>query len=43
MVDRNVLKDIGITSVGRQLEIIQAFKQLSQMQGKWKITLQIHC
>lgn len=33
MVDRQVLKDIGITSVGRQLEIIQAFQEVIQPAG----------
>lgn len=34
MVDRNVLKDIDIRSVGRQLEIIETLKQVTKSQGK---------
>ena len=29
IIDREVLRDIGIKSVGRQLEILQSLKQLS--------------
>ena len=35
MVDRNLLKDIGFTSVERQPEIIETFEQLTQSQGRW--------
>lgn len=35
MVDRNLLKDIGITSVEIQPEIIETFEQLTQSQGRW--------
>ena len=34
MVDRQVLKDIGITSVGRQLEIIHVFQEVIQPASK---------
>ena len=34
MVDRNLLKDIGITSVERQPETIETFEQLTQSQGR---------
>ena len=30
IIDREVLRDIGIKSVGRQLEILQSLKQLIQ-------------
>ena len=35
MVDRNLLKDIGFTSVEKQPEIIETFEQLTQSQGRW--------
>lgn len=35
MVDRNLLKDIGITSVEIQPEIIETFEQMTQSQGRW--------
>ena len=35
MVDRNLLKDIGFTSVERQPEIIETFEQLTQSQSRW--------
>lgn len=43
MVDRNVLKDIGITSVGGQLEIIQTLKQPTKSQGKQYTLLISNC